>query len=284
MIKIILGTAQFGLNYGITNTKGQVASTEVEKIFDFANINNIHMVDTASAYGASEKLLGNFQKLEIITKIELKIKHGAYIDGNCLQKIKESLHRLKRENIYGLLLHDPAILLTKFGKSIFYDLVQAKNVGFVKKIGVSVYCPDQLSEIINRFDIDLVQLPMNVLDQRFINSGVLKKLEQKGIEIHIRSIFLQGALLALKTPTALLKWDKNFKKINKSCINLGISQLEFCISFIKNNLLNGSIVIGVNSKAELSEIIDAIKVKTIEQNWKSYASNDINLISPNKWQ
>ena len=285
MLKIVLGTAQFGLDYGITNIKGKVELEEVIAIKDYALKNGITMVDTAKNYGNSERILGNFQSFEIVTKINLsQISAGNFKPGILLDNIKTSLSNLGRQSLYALLIHDPVTLLGENKDFFLQELNFVKRTGLVQKYGISVYSPDEVYEITDQIGIDLVQLPINIFDQRFLNSGCLSYLSQNNIEVHARSLFLQGALLASNTPNLLLNWDSYFIKLRKRCEELGVSLLEYCIDFANSALCEGSsIVIGVTSRRELSDIIGVISRETYKENWEDFACNELRLIDPRKW-
>ena len=285
MLKIVLGTAQFGLDYGITNIKGKVELEEVIAIKDYALKNGITMVDTAKNYGNSERILGNFQSFEIVTKINLsQISAGNFKPGILLDNIKTSLSNLGRQSLYALLIHDPVTLLGENKDFFLQELNFVKKTGLVQKYGISVYSPEEVYEITDQIGIDLVQLPMNIFDQRFLNSGCLKYLSQNNIEVHARSLFLQGALLASNTPNLLLNWDSYFIRLRKRCEELGVSLLEYCIDFANSALCEGSsIVIGVTSRKELSDIVGVISRETYKENWEDFACDEIRLIDPRKW-
>ena len=285
MLKIVLGTAQFGLNYGITNSKGRVDFTEVLAIKKYAIENGITMVDTAKNYGNSERILDNFQSFDVVTKINLsQIADGDLKPGILLNNLKNSLKNLGRQSLYALLIHDP-VTLSGMDKDFFLEELDfAKRTGLVKKYGISVYSPDEVYELTDRLDVELVQLPLNIFDQRFLKSGCLEYLRQKNIEVHSRSLFLQGALLASKTPNLLLNWDPYFIRLRERCKELSLSLLEYCIAFAKSSLCDGSsVVIGVTSKKELSDILGAFSKDIYRENWENIACDEIGLIDPRKW-
>ena len=196
-MKLGLGTVQFGCNYGISNQKGQVSPLEVEKILNFAYEQGIDTMDTANMYGNSEEVLGRFNldNFKVVTKTT---KVNLALDENeNLNRFKDAFYASQKKlgyiKLHGLMFHESMDLLGKCGSKLWDLLCDFKEKEYVEKIGVSVYYPETLMEIIDKFNIDIVQLPLNMLDQRFIY--LLKELKQKGIEIHTRSTFLQGLLL-----------------------------------------------------------------------------------------
>ena len=191
-MKLSIGTVQIGLDYGISNQVGKVAFNEVQKILTFAKKHNITYLDTAMAYGLSEEVIGLYRKknndkdFKIITKIP-DTKHSTISINDMLE---HALIRLSCDHVYALLLHTAE----NINKSTYAQLLSLKEQGKIKKLGVSVYSPEQAFLIAKNFNIDLIQLPLNIFDQRFIESGCLQFLKDKGIEIHTRSLFIQGLL------------------------------------------------------------------------------------------
>ena len=285
MKNIILGTVQFGLDYGITNNSGKLPFDQISSIANFAKRNGIDILDTAADYGSSEEVISRLENFKIITKINFqKDKELDFIKGEVFERIIDSLRRLKRAKIYAVLLHDSKLLLNNDSDIIVRELEEAKNEGLIEKYGVSVYNPIDTKLIIDRFNIDLIQLPLNVFDQRFLVSGCLDLINKRKIEVHARSIFLQGSLLVQKTPLKLIKWDEKFIEFRRRCKQLKLSQLQYCLAFANQNLFKGSsIVVGVTSKTELNDIIKAKNIKITKENWQGWAYDDDNLINPTTW-
>jgi aryl-alcohol dehydrogenase-like predicted oxidoreductase len=259
-MKLCLGTAQFGMNYGISNKIGKVKYEEIEKMLNYSLEQRICAIDTAQAYGDSENTLGNFDlsKFKIVTKIA----H--------LGEIEKSLKNLKLPLLYGVLLHNENDVEDNWSRLECY-----KSQGFAEKIGVSVYSPEKLLKIIKIYPIDIVQLPLNILDQRFL--FLLKELKEKGIEIHIRSVFLQGLLLMEHSQI-----PDYFNPIKPILSKLPNDKLGFALNFVKNIEEIDRIVVGTASKKELEEICIAYDKKTFD--YSEFAINDENMINPTLWR
>jgi len=193
MSKLALGGVQFGIDYGIANTKGQVQIEEVQSILNYAKKNGVNILDTASGYGDSEEVLGKVgvDNFQIITKTT-SIKQGV---NGVVRIFYQSLKNLKQKKAYGLLIHDIGEIEHKQFDTLLIELARLKRQGLVKKIGVSVYNSQQIDYVLDNFSIDLIQLPINILDQRLINDESLVKLKKHNVEIHARSALLQGLLL-----------------------------------------------------------------------------------------
>jgi len=285
-MNIVLGTAQFGLDYGIANSVGRLTYDEVFKIINLCNKFNINTLDTAISYGKSEDILGNqnLNKWKIITKLPAVPDNVSNIENYINEKFRNSLEKLKSRSIYALLLHSPIQLFEKNGKKIFKSLNVLKEKGLISKVGVSVYSPVELYKILESYNFDIVQFPLNILDCRFIKSDILINLKKQGVETYARSIFLQGLLLMKTRPLYFNKWNHIWSEWDRWLNLLQISPLEACIRFAisQNNLDN--IIIGVDSSAQLTEIINNSQTPLPSlPNWPFDIDNYNELINPSFW-
>lgn len=200
-MKLAIGTAQFGMVYGISNKYGQTPQREVANILATAQKSGIELLDTATGYGQSEKILGKALLKSHTFKIVTKTPHlkSPVIGISEVKYVKtafeKSLCNLCQDTIYGLLVHNADDLLVKGGTLLFDELRRLKNEGFIQKIGVSVYHGKQLDNILERYEIDIAQIPLSIFDQRLLRGGYLTQLKSLGVEVHARSIFLQGLLM-----------------------------------------------------------------------------------------
>jgi aryl-alcohol dehydrogenase-like predicted oxidoreductase len=196
-----LGTVQFGGDYGVSNPGGRTPPDEVARILALAEREDIGLLDTAALYGDSEAVLGGAlrrgHKFRIVSKtLKFDAARISQADASALRAgFENSLRRLRQDRLYGLLVHAAADLLRPGGELLWAALNELKREGLVEKIGVSVYTGEDIEAILLRFRPDLVQLPLSVLDQRLIAGGQLARLKAQAVEIHARSIFLQGLLL-----------------------------------------------------------------------------------------
>ena len=281
-MKIGLGTVQWGLDYGIANTHGIPSDEVLNSIFDLANKAGINMFDTATQYGEAEKRVGQFSNLEhkIVTKI------GNFSTNKCLnQQLDNSFNHLQRQNIYGCLFHNFDELINN--TDLWRELLVYKEEGRINKIGYSLYEPQELIDLLEAgLHPDIVQFPYSILDRKF--EPYFDLLKKKGVEIHVRSVFLQG--LYFKNPEQLsnkllilkpvLSELQNISKQN----NLDISEL--CLDFIRQNCKIDYAVIGVESEDQLREVS---QVKNCNLNWdiilETLDSYNIKkeLLNPSNW-
>lgn len=286
--KLVLGTAQFGLDYGLTNKFGRIKEIEVLDILNCARKYGIKNLDTAFLYGKSQSVLGHLGvgDFNIVTKLPPVIIGGGFNKNFLVETLMVSLKVLNVKSIYGLLLHRPMELLDPInGKGILNALKSLKDTGEVKKLGVSVYSPNELISVLEVFVPDIVQLPFNPFDQRFLNLGLLKMLRGLGCEIFARSIFLQGLLLQdhnEKNPY-FYRWNNNFKMFEDWLKKKCISRLAACVGFAVSEPLIDKVIIGIDSSSHLREII-ATENSEYDNSLGFLALDDENLLNPSKWQ
>jgi len=292
MHKIALGTVQFGISYGISNQLGKTSKSKIEEILQYAHKNGINTLDTAALYGNSEELIGDFAhddgKWDIVTKIP-PIGNTAIGDKQIdilLRDFELSLDKLKRKSVYGLLLHSCDDLFLADGYRLLQAMERLKEEGFVKKIGVSLYGYDQIERILGNYSIDLVQLPVNILDQRLLDSGHLKTLKKYDVEIHARSVFLQGLLL-MQTSDIPSWFDPIKKALNafhKEAKKRRISTLQLALSFVQSIDEIDKVVVGVNTLEQLHQIIEAMPLRVNIRDFSSLSISDKNFLNPSNWR
>lgn len=280
-MKLALGTVQFGIDYGISNKKGKASEIDVKEILDYAKEIGIYTLDTASLYGTSEEVLGKFdlEDFDVVTKT---VKIDKTLDKNTnFERFKEAFYSSQKKlgyiQLHGLMFHEANDLLSPYGLAL-WDLVEDfKQKEYVKKIGVSVYSPKQLEEVLNLVDIDIVQLPLNILDQRFLY--LLPDLKKKNIEVHTRSTFLQGLLLM-----DTYRLNPYFEPIKHILDKLPDNRLETALGFVKNIEEADKIVVGVTNKTELQEIFSMYNKQVANIDYSQFKINDEAYINPVNWR
>ena len=287
MNKLALGTVQFGLDYGIANEVGQVALEETQCILSFAKANEIDLLDTAIAYGNSEEVLGKLavNEFRVVTKLPSFPDYQNNVALWVTEQVRESLARLGQKKLYGLLLHRSEDLWGSKGAQLIQALADLKNDGFVQKIGVSIYSPDELEVVFNKIKIDLVQAPLNVVDRRLQSSGWLDRLKDDGVEVHTRSAFLQGLLLMerSKIPQKFTRWSDLWDQWHEILQDLGTSPLEACLAYPLSLEQVDQVIVGVDNASQLSEIVQTAKNVNEGPDTSFMRSTDLDLINPSNW-
>ncbi len=261
-MRIGLGTVQFGLDYGVSNKQGKTDISVAEAIIKEALRSGVDVIDTAALYGDSESVLGSIipsdSAVKIITKITPDLKDSFLsLDGNSvLGAFQDSINRLNCKSVYGVLVHQATDLFTG-GKPLVDLLNELKARGLVEKIGVSVYDADSIDNMLNLFTPDIVQLPVSIADQRLYQSGHLTKLKDHNVEIHARSLFMQGLLLMrMKGVPAFFDPIRGYlSDFNIAVAEAGMSNVEACVRFGLSVSEIDYLIMGVTSISELTEIV-----------------------------
>ena len=286
MNKLALGTVQFGLKYGIANKIGQIRFEDVKKILQFARNVNIDLIDTAISYGDSEKVIGDvsIKDFKFVSKLPALPKSDVNISSWIEDEIQFSLKRLGIQSLYGFLIHRSEDLLGNSGKKIVNALNKLKSKGIVKKIGVSIYEPSELEKLTGLIELDIVQAPLNIIDQRLLSSGWLSKLYKNNIEVHTRSVFLQGLLLMSwqKRSFRFSRWNNLWKIWHEWLNDNQITALEATIRYALSIKEVSKVIVGVDSEEQLRQIILASDGK-LPPIPSELAIDDISLLNPSNW-
>ncbi|MCX6165448.1 MAG: aldo/keto reductase [Ignavibacteriae bacterium] len=281
--KLVLGTATFGLDYGINNASGKISGNNIFDILSFGNEKGIDTIDTASVYGDSEKNIGivlNDLQFNIISKLPDCKSYDVR------KYFFESLENLKQEKIFGYLIH--SFDLYKKDKNIWKELIKLKAEGKVENIGFSLYYPEDIKTFLDDENFpDLIQVPYNVFDRRF--ESYFSQLMKMNIEIHSRSVFLQG--LVFKTietlPEYFMKLNGKITLLNSISEKVKISISDLCLCFVLLNEYVNKVVIGVDNIEQLKKLICAgskiAKVKSVYNELLELKEDDENILLPFKW-
>lgn len=289
VVKLGLGTAQWGMAYGIANRVGQTTTVEVGNLIQAAKRHGITLLDTAHAYGEAEKVLG--EQGVVSMGFHLVTKTLPRDSNNVTEQLVsaaflESLRWLKCTQVYGLLIHHADNLLAAGGDRLWAILQDFKAKSRVEKIGVSVYQPDQLETILDRYAIDLVQLPFNLYDQRFMQKGLLGRLKEADVEIHARSAFLQGLLLLppAQLPEHFRCIHNHHARLHRQIREAGLTPLEACLRFCLGQADIDRIIVGCESGEQLDEILAAAGTDDVLLSGPElYSINDESIINPALW-
>ena len=263
--RLAIGTVQFGLAYGITNHAGQVPESEVRRILDYAAARGIRTLDTAALYGESEATIGRTLRegtsFDIVTKTTKAAGAGSAAEAVARLDagFDASLEKLGRGAVYGLMAHESDDLLGPFGTALWDAMSRHKAAGRVGKIGASIYTEAQIDALLARFPIDLVQIPFNALDKRLIDGGQLARLAGAGVEVHCRSIFLQGLLLqpAEAIPARFGPLIPAVRRLHATFAKYALTPLEGLIASVLGQPEIGCIVAGVTRLGEVEELVAA---------------------------
>lgn len=291
--RLVLGTAQLGMDYGIANRTGQPDIQTVRDIVRTAWEGGIHYFDTAQAYGESERILGEVlsdlgisKQAQVITKLNPNINHSNKND--LADAVRKSLETIKVDRLYGLMLHREDFL-DLFETGLADTLKDFIAQGFVENIGISLYSSARAAEALETDIIGILQVPANICDHRFYNAGIFNLAERKGVHIHIRSIFLQGLLLMdnHKLPAKMQYVTPIVVKVAKLCRELNITRQELTLGYIRKKYPHAFVVIGAETQRQIADNIatwNHEKTESlIEKVDEVFASVDERMINPTMW-
>jgi aryl-alcohol dehydrogenase-like predicted oxidoreductase len=283
--RIGLGTVQFGIDYGVSNTSGKVPAPEVSAILTTASEAGIKILDTAASYGFAEEALGRALRpehcFEIVTKT-MPLCNGL---DQVEQRARRSLEYLGRKTAEAILVHAAQDLAGPDGPRLWALLQRLRDEGLFKRIGISAYFADDPLELARRYRPDLMQVPLSILDQRLLQNGDLAHMKGLGIEIHVRSIFLQGLLLMdpTKLPANLSHVAPVLTATRERIEQAGSTPLAAAIGYVLAQEEVDMALVGVTNSDELLEILFASAAGRPEFDWAACAIDDPIILTPSRW-
>jgi len=296
-MRLGLGTVQFGMDYGISNTTGQTTIAEVGAILDLAWSGGVRDLDTASLYDEAESVLGHFVGTlatpRIVTKTPQLDKASSAQEARDIMRegLALSCRRLGVNAVYGLLAHRAQDLLGPFGPMLIEEMKKFKQQGLITRYGASVYNAAEIEGLLETYDQDafgeqgLVQVPLNVFDQRLVTGGQIAQLRERGIEVHARSLFLQGVLLMSPddVPDFFAPLQQHFLNYHAVVNDLGVTPLAAALAFARDAANVDVGIVGVNTAAHLRDILEAWETD-VPLDFSPFAVHDEAFLNPSLWR
>jgi aryl-alcohol dehydrogenase-like predicted oxidoreductase len=274
-----LGTVQFGQPYGVSNTVGQVPLAEVRAMLARAAGEGVAVLDTAANYGQAEEVLAQCDTgaLRIVSKT-VSAKHGV---ASVIARARQSVRSLGRVDV--LLVHAVADLKGPDGDELWRALRDLKEEGAVGAIGISAYVADDPAALAERFRPDVMQIPFSLLDQRLQQDGSLARLKDLGVEVHARSLFLQGLLFMGTVPEKLRDVAPLLARVRQQIAAAQSTPLAAAVGFVLSRPEVDIAVVGATSPHELDEIFAAARAPLPDLDWAACALNDARILTPSLW-
>lgn len=285
--RIVLGTVQFGLDYGINNSLGKVGKEDVITILDFANQSKLNILDTAAAYGNSETLIGDYLRENKGSEFRIITKFGLKENLSPVQSLGKSLNRLGVNSVDTIMFHSFDDFQST-NKLQVDSLMELKGAKF-KKLGISIYDNSEVMAVCEMKIFDVVQIPFNLLDNEFQRGEYLKELKNRGFEVHTRSVFLQGLFFMPtdKLPLQLSPLKEYLNQIKSISEKYSIKISELALHYVLSKSYIDCVLIGVDSisqlKANLKDIQATVPTEAIELIDKICVLA-IELLNPSKWK
>lgn len=297
-LKLVLGTVQLGMKYGINNFSGKPSREESLKILNTAFDSGINIFDTHSVYGDAEDILGEFirkrgiqKEVKIISKLTSNIFNGneseEEIRNTVLQEVRKSLNRLSIDKLYGYLLHTPEYV---YNNKIILALKHCKELGLIENFGVSIY-EEEDALYAAKLPCDFIQIPYNIFDQRLNKTDFFETCKKNHVVVFARSAFLQGLILMEhdKIPEHLSESKDHLNEFDKIISKCGLLRLEASILFSYNNPYIDYVVFGVDNNNQLEEDIKIVEEKNMPKECLQNLENRFinikkSIIFPSLWK
>ncbi|MBR2143779.1 aldo/keto reductase [Anaerovibrio sp.] len=296
-MELCLGTVQFGMDYGIKGQK-QPSVEQAVDMLDYATQNGINTIDTANAYGSAEDVVGAFlekktiarDKLFIVSKFRPNLLDDVGQDKYyeiMRNNLENTLSRLHTAYLDSYLLHSARYI---FDDEIIDTLNRLKADGLAERVGVSVYEPEEAKKCIERPNVDFMQLPYSIFDQRMEKAGVFEYAKNNNIQIHSRSAFIQGLILMEEDeiPPFLSKAKPIVRKISLLCNRHGISRIALAMNYVKQQSRISHLVFGVDNIEQLRENIklfeEDISVAVVDDIAKEFRNIEADIVMPSLWK
>ncbi len=256
--KLVLGTVQFGLDYGINNRTGKPTADSVAAILDLAFQQGIRILDTAEAYGNAQEVIGDYHRtsshrFDIVTKFSAGRKD---LSDNLTERVSQDLKTLEVDHLYAYMFHSFKDFETYY-EHYRTDIEALKKQGLIKKFGVSIYTNDEFESLL-AYPVDLVQLPFNILDNKVQRGALIEAAKEKGMEVHTRSAFLQGLFFMESLPDKLKALKPYLDQIAKASVTHQISLADIALNYAIQQTQIDQVLIGVETVAQLHQNLESL--------------------------
>ena len=278
MSKIGLGTVQFGITYGL-NSKSAPSDETIRAILNAAQTKGINVLDTSFGYGDAENVIG---RTGLAPHFSIVSKYSTRSES-AFSSFETSINRLNVKTLYGYLVH--YFDLYRENKSIWNDFLRLRDEKRVSKIGFSIYDAEELEVLLHdNVDFDIIQIPYSILDTEF--SPYLKVLKDRGVEVHVRSVFLQGLIFkeAADLPPALSSLADYLKTIKKIAEEKQISIGELALNYVINNPYIDKVILGVHSLEQFERNLRSVRAFSFDDVYIPIREKDKNLLKPKNWK
>ena len=282
----MLGTVQLGLNYGINNQQGKPSRDEAFQILSYAGKQGIKTLDTAQAYGDAIDVIGAFHKTNDPFDVVTKITHSE--DLNVSEYVQQLIKKLNVQKLQAVLLHKFSDLTEH--KELLHSLLELKEKGWINKIGVSVYTNEELILSCYKKEIDLIQLPFNLLDNYSLRSAGIKEAVKNNKILHVRSVFLQGLFfMPLQSLPSLLEPLKPYLNMLREISHeQNISLNALALKYVLQTAEIDGVLIGVDSASQLKSNLSFVDDIPLSQSMitriNSIQCASPHLLNPVNWK
>ena len=283
--KLGLGTAQFATGPGPVGPRGRSAEAEVADILHIAGRAGFGVLDTAASYGHAETVIGQSMPRPCPFRMVVKAVRCDRGPDFVEQEARASLLRLGVTHADTIMVQQAGDLFGPHGPGLWNRLLKLRDEGLFTNVGVSVHVSDDPRGVAERFKPDIIQAPASLLDQRLLVDGTLAHLADLGIEVQLRSIFLQGLLFLPpdRMPSGLKGATSRLSRIRRMIAEGRSDPLQAALGFALSRPEASSVIVGVTTAAELSAIVAAALSPPPDLDWDDMALDDPSALDPHRW-
>jgi len=282
--KLGLGTSQFGLD-GAAPAKGRPPEAEVREILAIAGRMGVSVLDTGAASTHGEAVLGAVMPRPAPFRITVKAARGDKGPDFVEQEARASLARLGLVRADAIVVQAAGDLFTPYGKALWQRLLELREAGLFERVGISAYASDDPAGLARRFGPDIIQAPASLLDQRLLVDGTLASIREMGVEVHLRSIFLNGLLFLPpdRVPAQLKGAAGRLSRARRMIAEGRSDPLQAALGFALSRPEADAVIVGASSAAELCAVIAAASSPPPDLDWDEMAIDDPVALDPRRW-
>lgn len=283
--KLGLAAGHFGLDFPVANPRGRSAETEVGDILQIAARSGLRLLDTALGSGRTERVIGELLPRPCPFRAIVKTARCDRGPDHVEAEARKSLVRLGLERAHAIVIEQAGDLFSPHGPAVWDRLKALREEGLFDRIGVSVYASDDPVGIARRFRPDIVQAPVSLLDQRLLLNGALAELAEMGMEVHLRSIFLQGALFLPpdRLPVSMQAASRGLSRVRRMIAEGRSDPLQAALGFALARPEAAAVIVGVTTAAELQAVVAAAASPPPELDWREMALDDPTPLDGAQW-
>ena len=283
--KLGLGTAQFGLDNPSSTPRGRSPEKEVADSLSIAARAGVAVVDAAVSFSGAEAALGRLMPRPCPFRVIAKTVRPDRGPDHVEAEARASLARLGLASADAILVQSAGDLFGPHGMAMWDRLKKLRDEGLFARIGVSAFVSDDPVGLARRFKPDIIQAPASLLDQRLIVSGALAQLKGMGVEVHLRSVFLQGLLFLPpdRVPAAMKDASVRLSRVRRIIAEGRSDPLQAALGFALSRTEATTVIVGIASAAELQACLAAAASPPPELDWDNMALDDEAALDPRAW-
>ena len=283
--KLGLAAAQFGLDGMGASPRARSPQIETRDILNIAARAQLSVLDVSGVYGGAETILGDLMPRPVPFRVTLSAVRADRGPDFVENEARASLRRLGVERADAIIVSSPSELFGPHGAALWERLARMKDQGLFAKIGVAAHASDDPVGVARRFKPDILQAPASLLDQRLLADGSLSRIAGMGIEVQLRSIFLNGLLFLPpdRVPAQLKGASGRLSRVRRMIAEGRSDPLQAALGFALSRPEASAVLVGATTAAELSAVVAAASSPPPDLDWDDMAIDDPVALDPRRW-